>query len=391
MNFKKLLHLPTSFFLLARTAFLVMMLSTTPALAQVNTVSVRTITYTWALTRTTTSPTAGPGMMPYAVSMTVLPGHCVLLNYTVTATRSIASTVDTPCAPGSPCPATPAMKYVNASAVLTDLAEPGIDPNNPNLVDFSNRHLSFSFTSSTANPVTFQFTDSMFLPGSSSSKTLNYSGTLCLNASTPCGQKFSWDNFAHLVGSDSSKTDFWYPYWVEIYTGDCTPMPYCTYTQGGYGGPGAPFKLMKANFPLIASPTSDGLGGFTIGSGSNILMFGSPSAVQNYLPAGGKPGVLPHPGVFGGQVLTLSINVYLSNGNGTPSSFGNLLLCNSGALNGTPVAQVLQDANVVLGGGPLPSYVTSISGLNDLVTNLNQAFDDCNATGWANTHLCALP
>ena len=383
MNFKKLLSLPTSFFPLALTALLVMVLSTTPAHAQVNNVSVRTITYAWSLTRTTTSPTAGPGMMPYAVSMTVLPGHCVLLNYTVTVTRTIASTVDTPCVAGQACPATPTMKYVNATATLTDVAEPGIDPTNPNLVDFSNRHLSFSFTSPVANPATF------YLTGST---TLKYSGTLCLNASTPCGQKFSWDNFAHLVGSDPSITNLSVPYWVEVYTGDCTPMPYCTYTQGGYGGPGAPFKLLAANFPMVATPVSNGLGGFTIGSGLKIFQFGSPAAVQNYLPAGGKPGVLPNPGVFGGQVLALSINVYLSNGNGTPSSFGNLVFCNSGlALNGIPVAQVLQDANIVLGGGHLPGYVTSISGLNDLVTNLNEAFDECNATGWANTHLCAPP
>ena len=244
MNFKKLLALPTPFFLLAWTAFLVMVLSITPALAQVNTVSVRTITYAWTLTRTTTSPTAGPGMMPYAVSMTLLPGHCIPLNYTVTATRTIASTVDTPCVAGSPCPATPTMKYVNASAVLTDHAEPGTDLNNPNSGDFYYRHLSFSFTGPTVSPVILD-TVTLQLTGST---TLKYSGTLCLNASMPCGQKFSCDNFArlHLVGSDPT-TDVSYPYWVEIYTGDCTPMPYCTYTQGGYGGPGAPFKLMAAN------------------------------------------------------------------------------------------------------------------------------------------------
>lgn len=379
-SFRPAFHLP-----LALTALLVLALSTTPAHAQVKTTPVETITYAWTLTRTTTAPTAGPGMMPYAVSMTVLPGHCVTLNYTLVVTRTVASdvTVDTPCVDDQSCPTTPTINYVNATATLTDVAEPGIDLTNPSLVDFSSKHLSFSFASPLANPAVILLTGST---------TLKYSGTLCLNASTPCGQKFSWDNFAHLVGSEPSITDFWVPYWVEVYTGDCTPMPYCTYTQGGYGGPGAPFKLLAANFPMVASAIHNGLGGFTIGSGSNIRQFGSPADVQNYLPAGGKPGVLPKAGVFGGQVLTLSINVYLSNGNGTPSSFGNLVFCNSGAaLNGIPVAQVLQDANRVLGGGPLPRYVTSISGLSDLVTNLNEAFDECHATGWANTHLCAPP
>jgi hypothetical protein len=36
-----------------------------------------------------------------------------------------------------------------------------------------------------------------------------------------------------------------------------------------------------------------------------------------------------------------------------------------------------------------PSYVGSISELNDLVTNLNETFDNCTTSSWAEEHLCS--
>jgi hypothetical protein len=43
-------------------------------------------------------------------------------------------------------------------------------------------------------------------------------------------------------------------------------------------------------------------------------------------------------------------------------------------------------ANEVLGGGALPSGYT-VSNLNDLVSFLNQAFDNCLPSGWAQQYL----
>ena len=68
---------------------------------------------------------------------------------------------------------------------------------------------------------------------------------------------------------------------------------------------------------------------------------------------------------------------------------GGLKLQNTGnaALDGLTIAQVLADANKVLGGGALPGWATSVSDVNDTVTDLNEAFDDCVVTAWATAHL----
>jgi hypothetical protein len=47
----------------------------------------------------------------------------------------------------------------------------------------------------------------------------------------------------------------------------------------------------------------------------------------------------------------------------------------SGPAAGKTVTQLLADANAALGGCGLPSYVTSISQLNDIVTSINEMFD----------------
>ena len=131
------------------------------------------------------------------------------------------------------------------------------------------------------------------------------------------------------------------------------------------------------------------------------MHFTSAAAVNAYLPAGGTPGALTvdlvnpvssSSGVFGGQVLTLQLNVDFSAANvtqGPGGALGSLKLCNTGtSLDGETISQILAVAKVALGGGALPSDYT-ISDLNDLVDNLNQAFDDGTVvTEWAAGHLC---
>jgi hypothetical protein len=73
--------------------------------------------------------------------------------------------------------------------------------------------------------------------------------------------------------------------------------------------------------------------------------------------------------VFAGQVLALQLNVTILGG-----GLGSFVLP-SGPAAGKTVAQVLADANAALGCGTLPSYVSSISDLNDIVDSINEMFD----------------
>ena len=143
------------------------------------------------------------------------------------------------------------------------------------------------------------------------------------------------------------------------------------------------------------------------------MKFTTAADVGAYLPAGGTADALSadlidptssSSGVFGGQVLALAINVALSNAGLTTTGLGDLALCSlvegstirewtlsadqASALNGKTVGQVLADANTALGGGGLPAYVASFSDLNQLVTALNESFDNCVAGAFATAHLC---
>jgi hypothetical protein len=91
----------------------------------------------------------------------------------------------------------------------------------------------------------------------------------------------------------------------------------------------------------------------------------------------------------GGQVLALELNVDFSAAGISEAGLGGLLLQNTGnGLDGQTVSEILSEANTALGGGGLPAGFTgTLSDLNDLVDQLNQAFDDCQPDTWAQTHL----
>ena len=91
-------------------------------------------------------------------------------------------------------------------------------------------------------------------------------------------------------------------------------------------------------------------------------------------------------------MLTLQLNVNFSAGNIFPLGLGNLSLCNLtdalSPMNGLTIAQVLDEARKVLGGGT-STYGLSTSQLNGLVDGLNNAFDDCTSvSAFAAAHLC---
>jgi len=225
---------------------------------------------------------------------------------------------------------------------------------------------------------------------------------------------------------------------------------YCSYTQGGWGNKAAGNNvgsLLANNFATVygvngqvviggnktvtfktktsvvhetantqsALDKAIALGAYnvvihykTVGQGNQVFDYAeydlgvtvtAVEAITAFLPQGGTPGVLTEnlenptstsAGVFAGQVLALKLNVDFSAAVPpvTPSGLGALKLCNTGSsLDGKTIAEILAAANTALGGGALPSGY-SYSTLNDLIDNLNQAFDGCTPTDWAQTYLC---
>ena len=160
-------------------------------------------------------------------------------------------------------------------------------------------------------------------------------------------------------------------------------VKYVTYTQGGWGAPPNghnPGSLLKDKFSYVYP------GGYVkIGTSAKYLKFTSAYAIQNFLPAGGTANKLTSSatnptsspaGVFAGQVLALKLNVDFSNKGILTSGLASLKVA-SGPLQGKTVNQVLTLAMNVLGGdlSGLPAGLT-ISGLNDIVTKINENFDN---------------
>jgi hypothetical protein len=132
------------------------------------------------------------------------------------------------------------------------------------------------------------------------------------------------------------------------------------------------------------------------------MNFGGASDVQAYLPASGAPGPLNanlgNPtssisGVFGGDVLTLELNVdfsdagFLLGSKGIP--FGNLILANFSTLpnlNGLTVRQFLGDVNTLLGGG---SSIYTIAELDPIASSVNISFFGGTPSTFAQDHLVA--
>ena len=122
----------------------------------------------------------------------------------------------------------------------------------------------------------------------------------------------------------------------------------------------------------------------TIGSnacvGGKTATWTSADAVRAFLPAGGPPSVLTanatnptstSAGVFAGQVLALTLNTQVLSSGSSLLSY----VITTGPATGKTVAQVLADADKAIGGCGLPSYVTSISPVNDVVDYINDLFD----------------
>lgn len=191
---------------------------------------------------------------------------------------------------------------------------------------------------------------------------------------------------------------------------NCQQMPppgstngqFCTYGQGGWGARpegNNPGTILSNNFTTVYP------GGFVEvgipGPAGFSMQFTSAFAIETYLPAMAMPNVLTNDyvnptntsaGVFGGQVLALQLNVDFSDAGITQGSggpFGNLIYNDmSSPFFGFTVRQILAVANQALGGSPITNGVT-ISDLNMLVTLLNESFEDCTPSAWAQMNLVA--
>lgn len=188
-------------------------------------------------------------------------------------------------------------------------------------------------------------------------------------------------------------------YYVNVFKEPVSNGSFCTYTQGGWGAKPSgnnPGSKLANNF-ASAFPTGIEIG--LPGAAGKSLKFTSASAVEKFLPTGGKPGVLTadatNPtgktsgGSFAGQVLALQISVGMSNAGVLPGGLANLKLMNMGNsdLEGRTIGEILAVANIALGGGGIGLGFGSISDLNSLVTQLNEALDNCSASAWAKLHL----
>jgi hypothetical protein len=236
---------------------------------------------------------------------------------------------------------------------------------------------------------TISNTATLFSPSDSVSVIIGYNADL-----TPI-----YHDFVCCVGIDLEASDS-----VVFLGGGNTPGDFTTYAQGAYGqvvggGPhkgepsGAPAILFWTNFATVYP---HGIEVGIPGASGFSMNFTSPAKVAAYLPAGGTPDELTadlidptstSAGVFGGQVLTLQINVDFSAADVTPSGFGALHLHDTGtSLDGLTVSQILAEANLALGGDGPPAGFT-FGTLNDLITKLNEAFDNGTESAWAAAHL----
>jgi hypothetical protein len=162
---------------------------------------------------------------------------------------------------------------------------------------------------------------------------------------------------------------------------------FVTYTQGAWGAAAKgnnPGALLASKFGAVY-PSCAGNPALcpSVGVGK-VITFTSSTTIKNFLPAGGNPNKLSasatnptstNAGVFAGQVLALRLNVDFSHSGFIQGGLENLKVAPGNKLAGQTVAQVLTVANSVLGGGSLPAGISSIGQLNDLVTDINEAFD----------------
>lgn len=172
----------------------------------------------------------------------------------------------------------------------------------------------------------------------------------------------------------------------------------CTFTQGGYGSKCTHPRSISCSPPSITKTTQPGclrdacvkssiiLGNATIGY---TVTFTSPSMIQRYLPAGGKPGIftlsetnpqITTAGILAGQLLTATLNQLLSPN--TQLAFSTVCTAVAPIIRGLTVTEVIYIANQVISGANSPLYsVFTPSILNEALSLYNEVFEGCKDAG----------
>jgi hypothetical protein len=162
----------------------------------------------------------------------------------------------------------------------------------------------------------------------------------------------------------------------------CKMGIYRTQTPGGWGAKAAgnnPGSYRDANFG-DAFPE-----GLVVGDNKFIIKLNSATAIQELLPTGGKPAVLTesykNPGgiknVLVGHIVALSLSVgfddYDEDFGEAEGHLKDLIIADGHGFDGMNVADILHEANLVLGGGS-KSYTPSK--MTEILTKINEYFVD---------------
>jgi hypothetical protein len=194
---------------------------------------------------------------------------------------------------------------------------------------------------------------------------------------------------------------------IVLQAGDFT-----THIQAWWGDPTFPSgMLLNAHYDDVYASTASVLVVGLLGSAGYSMAFQSAAAVHYYLPALGPigpltgdivdPSQLTAAGVFGGEMVSLALNIDFSDAGYLPGAagiaFGDLLLAeftgDLALLNGMTMRQFFAQGNMLLGGGTsaidLPSYF-------EVAQRINASFEDGSTaeqtyppavSAWAQDHL----
>jgi hypothetical protein len=163
--------------------------------------------------------------------------------------------------------------------------------------------------------------------------------------------------------------------------------------------PNTPAGLLHDNFSTLYPGVFEI--GIPLASGGHFIDFTDQSTILVYLPAVGLPGVLnanvtdpdtTTSGIFGGDVTALKLNIDFSDAglNAHPSgiAFGDLRVAGLGGglagLDGLTVRQILDVANIMLGGGAEPYPLVDF---DSLVSQIDSSFDGGFVSTFATDHL----
>jgi hypothetical protein len=156
----------------------------------------------------------------------------------------------------------------------------------------------------------------------------------------------------------------------------------CTYTQGGWGteckgnNPGC---VRDANF------ANDFPSGLFIGGDAAGALWTTSQAIEQFLPAGGKPAALvgqskdptsTAAGVLAGQQVAAKLNVGILD---APTRYV-FVGCVARELIGVSVGDVIAMADEAMSSGSPPSGL-SFSDLSDALATFNENYDECDDEG----------